>query len=108
VGRIVTWVGVLLVLFFVHQFWMSAISESRYQQLLLGQLRQDARAAGGAGGVTSGQQSGVLSGNEGRTTGSAPAKSKAQREPQPPRPAHPATPTPLPALRPQRAPAPGT
>jgi len=99
VGRIVTWVGVLLVLFFVHQFWMSGISESRYQQLLLGQLRQDARAAGGAGGVTSGQQSGVLSGNEGRTTGSAPAKSKAQREPLPPSPGDPVALIQMPSIK---------
>ncbi|HKA94240.1 MAG TPA: class D sortase [Acidimicrobiia bacterium] len=92
-GRIMTWIGILLILFFVHQFWMSGISESRAQQLLLGQLQKDAvtgggGGGGGAGGVTSGQPSGVLTGNEGKT-GGAPAKPKAKKEPPPPAPGDP-------------------
>jgi sortase A len=90
-GRVMTWVGILLILFFVHQFWMSGISESRAQQLLLGQLRHEAvagGAGGAAGGVTSGQSSGVLTGNEGKT-GGAPTKPKAQAEPPPPAPGDP-------------------
>jgi len=97
VGRIMTWVGLLLILFFVHQFWMSGISESRAQQLLLGQLQQDARSSGAAGGITSGQQSGVLTGNEGKT-GGAPTKPKAQAEPAPPAPGDPVALMQIPSL----------
>jgi sortase A len=83
-GRIMTWVGILLILFFVHQFWMSGITESRDQQLLLGQLQNEAGTGGGApAGSTSGQQSGVLTGEESKT-GGTPAKPKAQAEPEPP------------------------
>jgi sortase A len=83
-GRILTWVGILLILFFVHQFWMSGITESRDQQLLLGQLQNEAGTGGGApAGSSSGQQSGVLTGEESKT-GGAPAKPKAEAEPEPP------------------------
>lgn len=97
-GRVVTWIGILLILFFVHQFWMSGISESRAQQLLLGQLQHDAVKGGGAGGVTSGQPSGVLRGNEGKT-GGAPTKPKAQPEPEPPAPGDPVALMQIPSIK---------
>jgi sortase A len=87
-GRIMTWVGILLLLFFVHQFFMSGFSESRSQQLLLGQLRQESRFAGRATGATNQQQSGVLTGEESRTGGRR-EQPKAQAEPEPPSPGDP-------------------